>query len=211
MKANKHGTYTVADSTGEVLDRNIPLDQLKVLPTPDDEPISQTDKKQRKKEEAPEREIESILSHRENDHGELEYLIHWKGLAKTRSTWTNENEFIDTAIIERYFRDQSVINSTKRKARVHSLSINTNNSRCFLLSSERVVMVFLARLNKSLFCFVLVCFISPDEHKCIKHLHQNRVKKKKKKKKKVWHVHIYICCAQGGMLCSELFRSVTNP
>jgi hypothetical protein len=35
VKANKHGTYTVKDGLGNITNRNIPLDQLKVVPPVD--------------------------------------------------------------------------------------------------------------------------------------------------------------------------------
>jgi hypothetical protein len=134
VKANKHGTYTVKDGLGNITNRNIPLDQLKVVP-----PVDANDSIDAPRADAAERsdewEVEKILNHRETDGGQLEYHVQWKGYPKLKdTTWENEHQFVDTSVIERYFRESSANSGSQRKARTHALHIDVNNQFCFALS-----------------------------------------------------------------------------
>jgi hypothetical protein len=125
VKANSHGTYTVRDGLNNVLDRNIPIDQMKVINAPD-ESITGL----RKDENGEEEEIEKILNHRENSNGELEYHILWKGVPLSQSTWENEKQFVDTSVIEKYFREKSIKQLDKRATRTRSMSTHQFTISC---------------------------------------------------------------------------------
>jgi transposase InsO family protein len=113
VKVNRHGTYTVRDSLNNVLDRNIPVDQMKVLTH-----IPSTDNNVADEEY----QVEKILNHRVNDQGELMYHVQWKNYPLSDSTWENERQFVDTAIIDQYFRQKSIPSLKDRAAKVKGMN-----------------------------------------------------------------------------------------
>ena len=134
VKANRHGTYTVKDGLGNALNRNVPLDQMKVVPTADDE-RSTSAANNDDASLSGEHEVDTILSHRETEEGQLEYHVRWVGMPKlSQTTWENESNFVDTSVIEKYFREKSLQSKDQRQARARSLGVNTNNTYCFAFS-----------------------------------------------------------------------------
>ena len=101
------------------LDRNVPLDQLKVC---DNRTISNKESQNNDIYV-----IEKILDHRINKQGQLEYHIKWKGWSMKDCTWENQENFIDTAVIDRYFREKSLVTQTKNSS-ISRLSITSQCS-----------------------------------------------------------------------------------
>ena len=127
VKVNKHGTYAVKDGLNNVLNRHIPIDQLKVLQPdisklPINDAVKPSSQVDTNSDDNAEYEIESIIKHRVSDRGELEYMVKWKGWPLSKATWENEQQFVDTAIIDRYYRELSIKSLTKRGAIAHALS-----------------------------------------------------------------------------------------
>lgn len=140
QRVTKFGTYILTDETGERLERSVPLDQIKVLIEPGKNtsiPLPPTSQSEETDETV--YVMESILDHRVNSKGELEYMIKWKGYPKSQSTWTNERRVIDYALISAYFRSRfAAAPPSVRKPRLRTLSsgiIQVDLSRVSLLAS----------------------------------------------------------------------------
>ena len=82
---------------GEVYNRRVPIDQMKILYSPTTIP------KARQDEADHTYEVEYIMDHRDN-RGLYEYKVKWKGYAVKDATWEPEDSFNDSATIERYFK-----------------------------------------------------------------------------------------------------------
>ena len=107
VRQNKYGAYILKDVHDHVLDRSVPIDQIKVNAAPDILPTV-TEDAARSQPAAGDQEydVEKILEHRHNN-GQIEYLVKWKGYRLSESTWENEHQFTDTAIIDRYWRQHA--------------------------------------------------------------------------------------------------------
>jgi hypothetical protein len=94
VKRTLHGPYLLRDDTGAMCARQIPIDQLKVIHTPQaDDSADQSDGY----------EVDYIIEHEETDDG-MQYHIKWKGYDVKEATWEPESSINDIAIVERYFR-----------------------------------------------------------------------------------------------------------
>lgn len=124
IKANRHGTYTVKDGLNNTINRNIPIDQMKIIHANIDTKLIPSNVED-KHNNGDEYEVESIIKHRVNNKGELEYYVKWKHYPLAAATWENENQFIDTAIIDRYFREKSIQSLSKRSTRTRVLTAGT--------------------------------------------------------------------------------------
>jgi hypothetical protein len=150
VRQSKYGPYVLRDETGELLDRNVPLDQIKVRLSParpyqraprpsaaaaagssvdsaaaDSMAGDHTDGDDENDDDV--YEVEKIMSHRHDDDG-LAYHVKWKGYPLSESTWVKETEFVDTAIIHRYLREAAMKNEGKRAtrgraSRLHAISL----------------------------------------------------------------------------------------
>jgi transposase InsO family protein len=95
IRRARNGAYVLKDATGMILDRHVPLDQMKIVVK---------GSRRRKIDESLETfEVESILSHR-GDPGAYEYFVHWKGYSADEDSWLSATRFQDTKIIEEYWR-----------------------------------------------------------------------------------------------------------
>jgi RNase H-like domain found in reverse transcriptase/Reverse transcriptase (RNA-dependent DNA polymerase)/Integrase core domain/Integrase zinc binding domain/Chromo (CHRromatin Organisation MOdifier) domain/Retrotransposon gag protein/Zinc knuckle len=93
MRRTRNGNYQLKDQTGEMLERHIPPDQLKLV-----------SKKARPQDLANNvYEIEKILAHR-GSPGAYEYRIKWKNYHDI--TWEPASNFQDTALISNYWQGQ---------------------------------------------------------------------------------------------------------
>ena len=128
-RQNKYGAYILRGETGELLDRSVPLDQIKVRLNPHRPfkhgpavfaPSVQIDESS--KEDVETHVVDKILSHRFTDTC-IEYHVQWKGRSLTDSTWMEAGEVIDAAMIDRYFREASAKNEGKRFTRGRALCI----------------------------------------------------------------------------------------
>jgi hypothetical protein len=92
IRRSRNGAYVLKDATGDLLDRHVPVDQIKL--------ISKTIRKL--DEEKPIYEIKKIIEHRGNP-GNFEYLVDWKGYNEHDRTWEPESSFLDQSIIQKYW------------------------------------------------------------------------------------------------------------
>ena len=108
VRQNKYGAYILRSDTGELLDRSVPLDQIKVRLNPHRPfkrgpavfaPSVQIDEDS--KQDVEEHVVDKILSHRFTDSG-IEYHVQWQGRPLSESTWMEAGDITDTAIIDRY-------------------------------------------------------------------------------------------------------------
>ena len=85
-----NGAYVLRDQTGDIFDRHVPADQLKLLT-----------KAARKKDTAqPVYEVERVRDHR-GDAGSYQYLVKWKGYDE--ETWEPQSSFLDDKVIQAYW------------------------------------------------------------------------------------------------------------
>ena len=93
------GTYVLRTANGDIVDRLVPADQLKVV-------------RQRTHEEShtgPAKldkqywEVESILDHK-GDPPEREYLVKWRGFSPSQATWEPPSSFVGLKAIKKYNR-----------------------------------------------------------------------------------------------------------
>jgi Chromo (CHRromatin Organisation MOdifier) domain len=89
----RHGGYVLRDATGDILDRQVPADQLKL--------ISRTARPSDKEKNV--YEVERILKHR-GRRGAYEYYTKWKGYSDDFNTWQKEDTFLDDACIKKYWQ-----------------------------------------------------------------------------------------------------------
>ena len=95
VRRSRGGAYVLKDATGDLLDRHVPADQLKLIAR----------RKRRVDTDQPVYEVETILDHR-GAPGSYEYLVHWKGYQRADSTWEPAASFLDHKIIESYWRSK---------------------------------------------------------------------------------------------------------
>jgi transposase InsO family protein len=94
VKRTLHGPYLLRDDTGSMYTRQVPVDQLKIIHTPQaDDAVDQQDGY----------EVDYIIEHEETDSGMM-YKIKWKGYDVKEATWEPEEHINDIATVERYFR-----------------------------------------------------------------------------------------------------------
>jgi hypothetical protein len=88
-----NGTYVLQDSEGNVLDRRVPIDQLKLVRAWRESPDSEGDIY----------EVEKITDHRfDADENQTYYLIKWKGYAKP--TWEPYANISDKRMVTNYMK-----------------------------------------------------------------------------------------------------------
>jgi hypothetical protein len=85
-----NGAYVLKDLTGDILDRHVPIDQIKV--------VSKTARLNDKNIHY----INKILKHR-GAPGSYEYLVDWYGFSSDEQSWEPQSSFLDDAIITRYW------------------------------------------------------------------------------------------------------------
>lgn len=101
VRRTSNGAYVLKDTDGEILDRRVPLDQIKVLKGPrlsdkDDEMIFT---------------VEKIVAHEERIDGHY-YLVKWKNWDDTYNSWEPAHNILDEKIIRAY-HEKEVIASKK--------------------------------------------------------------------------------------------------
>jgi hypothetical protein len=119
VRRTHRGNYLLRDATGDLLDRHVPPDQLKLIA-----------KKPRARDKAAEIfEVESLLEHR-GEPGKREYLVRWKGYGESDNSWEPEASFLDTAITQRYWKNYYEAHPEERpqKDRVTRSQARTNRA-----------------------------------------------------------------------------------
>jgi hypothetical protein len=92
-----NGAYVLKDQTGDIFDRHVPIDQLKL--------ISKTPRKADLEDEGNVYEVEKVLEH-EGAPGQYRYKVKWKGYPMEESTWVAERNFIEHRSIADYWQQQ---------------------------------------------------------------------------------------------------------
>jgi transposase InsO family protein len=95
VRRARNGAYVLKDMTGDILDRRVPADQLKLV--------------KRQLKSPPEKseffEVAEVLDHR-GDPGAYEYLVRWKGYDESENSWVPQQNFQDTACITAYWKSR---------------------------------------------------------------------------------------------------------
>jgi len=109
---SKAGTYTLRGGDGLIYQREVPLDQMKILFRAGSRPAPEPPKEG---EEA--FEVEEILDDR-NEGEEQEYHVKWKGWPLKDATWEPISQFDDYKCIETYWKNKILkehANTKKKK------------------------------------------------------------------------------------------------
>jgi hypothetical protein len=120
VRRTLYGPYTLRNDTGDVYDRSVPFDQMKVLYSPTSIPA------ERKEDEENTYEVDYIMEHRE-ENGEYYYKIKWKGYDAKDATWITEDKFNDPQPVERYFKLLAAKQQAKR-TRVSTLMQSSSDN-----------------------------------------------------------------------------------
>ena len=110
VRRTAHGPYVLNDDRGVQLQRVVPLDQMKVLYTPDDAPAGSAEKD----DPTTVYVVEKIISHRQDESGELEFLVKWKGYSSAENSWLTTTDFHDHNIVHDYLTQ---VHGLRRSAR----------------------------------------------------------------------------------------------
>jgi len=116
VRRSAHGPYILNDDRGIKLNRPVPLDQMKVLYTPEDKP----DGADELDDPANSYEVERILGHktREEDGVQL-FHAKWKGYPESEASWLPLSRFNDTKIVTDYLAS---VNGLRRSPRTQPSS-----------------------------------------------------------------------------------------
>jgi transposase InsO family protein len=100
VRRARGGAYVLKDATGDLLDRHVPADKMKLI----------AKSKRRVDVDTPIYQINKIISHRGNP-GHYEYLVDWKGYSQDEQTWEPESSFLDHSVIQTYWRENPQISA----------------------------------------------------------------------------------------------------
>jgi RNase H-like domain found in reverse transcriptase/Integrase core domain/Reverse transcriptase (RNA-dependent DNA polymerase)/Integrase zinc binding domain/Chromo (CHRromatin Organisation MOdifier) domain/Retrotransposon gag protein/Aspartyl protease len=93
VRRSHGGAYVLRDMSGDILDRKVPPDQIKMV----------SKKKRRIDVNSPIHTVDKIISHRGNP-GDYEYLVHWKDYSDEDRTWEPASHFLDDSVIREYWK-----------------------------------------------------------------------------------------------------------
>jgi transposase InsO family protein len=107
VRRTLYGPYIIRDDTGDIYPRQVNIDQMKVVYSPQHLPDDE--------QEADDSnyEVDYIVKHSE-EHGAMKYLVKWKGYDMKDSTWETEEAFNDPQPVERYWRLQVAKQQAKK-------------------------------------------------------------------------------------------------
>ena len=100
LRRAQNGAYVLRDQTGDIFDRHVTADQLKL--------IAKSARKKDQEDEGNVYIVDRISDHRGRP-GSYEFLTYWKGY--TDPTWVKEQDFIDHACIRKYWKSVKQRNS----------------------------------------------------------------------------------------------------
>lgn len=98
-------TYSLVDSTLQLLKRKVPLDQLKLVDLPTDDVLARRAIRSSTGEVADCYIVEGIRRHR-GVGDDVEYFVKWQGYPETDNTWVKATDFEDEACIVNYWLGQ---------------------------------------------------------------------------------------------------------
>ena len=100
VRRARNGAYVLKDATGDLLDRHVPADQMKLIAKSTQRKIDNSN---------PIYVINKIVSHR-GSPGNYEYLVDWKDWSENDRTWEPESSFLDSKIIREYWNALNLSN-----------------------------------------------------------------------------------------------------
>lgn len=111
-----NGGYVLRDSTGDILDRHVTIDQLKVLSSKKNKAEDQDSSKESQSEEDESLDevayaVERIKDHRGDNPSNYEFFVKWVGYPETDNSWVPIANFEDKNIITKYFKALSQANN----------------------------------------------------------------------------------------------------
>ena len=92
VRRSRGGAYVLKDATGDLLDRHVTADQMKLIAR----------RKRRIDKDQPIYEVESILDPR-GLPGSYEYQVNWKNFDITENSWEPASSFLDDSTIQKYW------------------------------------------------------------------------------------------------------------
>jgi len=95
VRRSRGGAYVLKDAAGDLLDRHVPIDQLKLIAR----------RQRRIDKDRPIYEVDSILDYR-GEPGSYQYLVHWKDFPDSDNTWEPASSFLDNSVIESYWKSK---------------------------------------------------------------------------------------------------------
>ena len=139
VKRVHNGGYKVKDELGQVLERTVPLDQMKVLNSPEQlRAIPKAD------DQGEAWAVDKILGHRFEGNTIL-YHTKWTGFSVKQATWVADHKFVETDILDRYWRALDLQNSVAQALHAHpqleSESTMKSSTAVLTTSSRRPVLV----------------------------------------------------------------------
>ena len=140
VRQNKYGAYVLRDGTDQLLDRSVPIDQMVVRETARKRAVSGGVAMSTSSSSSDEQVVEKVLDARPDEFSSaLSYLVKWKGKPSSQNTWVSEGDFVDTAVIDRFYREQSARSIGKRltQARIRSLAVPSVNTEVLRITSGR--------------------------------------------------------------------------
>ena len=96
VRRSRGGAYVLKDATGDILDRHVPADQMKLIAR----------RKRRIDSDQPVHEVHSILDHR-GSPGSHEYLVRWTDYGPAHNSWEPASSFLDDSAIQKYWASQA--------------------------------------------------------------------------------------------------------
>ena len=155
VKRVHNGGYKVKDELGQVLERTVPLDQMKVLNSPDQ--IASV--RRQPAQQAQAWVVEKILGHK-FEGNTIFYHTKWAGYPLSQATWVADHDFVETDILDRYWRALDLRSSVDRVTRAHpgpvSCTMHIPTTAVLTQSSQRPRM-------------------EVSEHSQYAHVHQSRI------------------------------------
>jgi hypothetical protein len=92
VRRSHGGAYVLKDAVGDLLDRKIPPDQMKLI----------SKSKREQDITNPIFYVDHIVEHR-GSPGSYEYLVHWKDFPEDERTWEPAMNFLDDQVIKDYW------------------------------------------------------------------------------------------------------------
>jgi hypothetical protein len=93
VRRTYHGAYELKDVTGSLLDRHVPIDQIKIV------------SKTARLKDVNTFTVQKVLDHRDtNTSGVFEYLVQWRGYDDEDNEWIHQSGFNDTACLDKYWK-----------------------------------------------------------------------------------------------------------